>query len=109
MRLAGLNPKMGKTLLAESASKALTENAMLMGVDPEKMDLTSPLAYLPMGNELKQRLEIEKLNRTSGVLGEGFWCSECLVFEDDDYCEDGRCLACGCSKLDHTQVKVVHE
>lgn len=65
MRRFGLNPKMGKTLLAEGASKALTENASLLGVDPEKMDLTSPLAYLPMGSQLKQRLEIDRINQAA--------------------------------------------
>lgn len=57
MRAAGLDPKWGQGLLAKQAASALIENANLLGIDPKDMDLTSPLAYLPMGEELRAVLE----------------------------------------------------
>jgi hypothetical protein len=59
MRAHGLDPKKGKRLLANHAAQALAENAALLGVEPHEMDLTSPLAYLPMGSDLKKFLETE--------------------------------------------------
>ena len=59
MRDHGLNPKQGKRLLANHAATALTENAALLGIEPHEMDLTSPLAYLPMGSDLRLILETE--------------------------------------------------
>lgn len=56
MRLNGLDPRNGKTLLAKHAAKALEENADLLGISVHDMDLMSPLAYLPMGEQLKQQL-----------------------------------------------------
>lgn len=56
MREMGLNPKHGRALLATKAAKALETNAELMGIEPKDMDLTSPLAYLPMGSKLKESL-----------------------------------------------------
>jgi hypothetical protein len=61
MRENGLNPKQGKGLMARNAAKTLAENAALLGVEPHEMDLTSPLAYLPMGSELKRFLETEAM------------------------------------------------
>lgn len=57
MRLHGLNPSHGKRLLSDTAAKALSENAELLGIQPHEMDLTSPLAYLPMGNDLRSALQ----------------------------------------------------
>ena len=57
MRRMGLDPKKGKGLLAKQASETLAHNAELMGVEPSEFDLTSPLAYLPMGSELKRLLQ----------------------------------------------------
>lgn len=56
MRSAGLDPKKGKRLLSKQAAEALAENAVLLGIEPHEMDLMSPLAYLPMGSELRQQL-----------------------------------------------------
>lgn len=56
MRKNNLNPRDGKRMLAKSAAKALNENAELLGINPFEMDLMSPLAYLPMGQELRQAL-----------------------------------------------------
>lgn len=56
MRLLSLNPRTAKHLLSATAAKALRENAALMGIDPSEIDLTSPLAYLPMGEVLRQEL-----------------------------------------------------
>ena len=47
MKAAGLNQRDGKRMMADHAAKALRENAELLGVDIDKFDLTSPLAYLP--------------------------------------------------------------
>lgn len=52
MRHHGLNPRDGKRALSAQAAEALTTNAALLGIDPSQMDLTSPLAYLPMGKQL---------------------------------------------------------
>lgn len=57
MRAIGLNPRDGKTLLADHAAKALAENAELLGVNVDAMDLLSPLAYMPMGNQLRNELQ----------------------------------------------------
>jgi hypothetical protein len=57
MRALGLDLQWSKGLLAESAAKALRENAELLSVDPLDMDLTSPLAYLPMGSDLRNKLQ----------------------------------------------------
>jgi len=59
MRALGMNPHSGKKLLADQAAKALHENAELMGVNPREFDLMSPLAYLPMGKELRMALKKE--------------------------------------------------
>lgn len=56
MRLHGLDPRDGKTLLAKTAADALASNAELLGVSVHDMDLMSPLAYLPMGKQLQQQL-----------------------------------------------------
>jgi len=56
MRLNRLDPRDGKTLLAKHAAEALSSNAELLGIAPHEMDLMSPLAYLPMGRELRQQL-----------------------------------------------------
>lgn len=63
MRVLGLDPKGGKRALNAKASEAMVENAALMGIDPKDMDLTSPLAYLPMGSELRQKLQWQTLSR----------------------------------------------
>lgn len=57
MRDNGLNPKTGKTLLAKQAAETLANNAALLGIEPHEMDLMSPLAYLPIGSDLKKFLE----------------------------------------------------
>lgn len=69
MRVYGLEPKKGKAFLAHFASRALSENAALMGIQPEEMDLSSPLAYLPMGSVLRDRLEEEGRSRVTEVSG----------------------------------------
>jgi hypothetical protein len=56
MRLNGLDPKKGKTLLAKTAAEALANNADLLGISVHDMDLMSPLAYLPMGDQMKRDL-----------------------------------------------------
>lgn len=56
MRTMDLNPKSGRTVLSRKAAEALNTNAALMGIDPSDFDLTSPLAYLPMGSVLKRQL-----------------------------------------------------
>lgn len=61
MRSMGLDPKGGKRTLNATASEAMLENAALMGIEPSEMDLTSPLAYLPMGSQLRQQLQDQSL------------------------------------------------
>ena len=62
MRSHGLDPQLGKRMLSKRASEALTENAALMGIDPAEMDLMSPLAYLPMGGELRAKINAEAVS-----------------------------------------------
>lgn len=66
MRDHGLNPKTGRNLLAKQAAETLEENAALLGVEPHQVDLTSPLAYLPIGSNLRKFLE------TNTVTGDDF-------------------------------------
>lgn len=61
MRAHGLNPKQGKRMLANHAAEALASNAALLGIEPNEMDLMSPLAYLPMGSDLKKFLETDAM------------------------------------------------
>lgn len=63
MRRFDLNVKKGKILLSKQASEALHSNAEIMGIDPREMDLMSPLAYLPMGAEMRKRF-LETRTRT---------------------------------------------
>lgn len=57
MKAVGLHPHDGKRMLSEKAAKALNENAELLGVNVHDIDLMSPLAYLPMGDQLRRELE----------------------------------------------------
>ena len=65
MKQAGLTPTSGKRALSEQAAKALQTNAALMGVKPHEMDLTSPLAYLPMGDTLRRELEAKTTSQVT--------------------------------------------
>lgn len=65
MRDHGLNPRLGKRVLADSAAKALHENAALMGIRPHDMDLMSPLAYLPMGSKMRQELTDKAVSKVT--------------------------------------------
>lgn len=56
MKAAGLNPRKGKSLLSKEAAAAVQANAEILGVEPFEVDLTSPLAYLPMGEAMKARI-----------------------------------------------------
>lgn len=72
MKAAGLDPNLGKRLLAEKASDALLSNAALLGIEPHEMDLTSPLAYLPAGSNLrKQFLETPAMQGVKELPEEG--------------------------------------
>lgn len=62
MRRHGLNPKTGRNLLAAQAARTLEENSALLGVEPHEFDLTSPLAYLPMGRDLRKFLETNRMD-----------------------------------------------
>lgn len=76
MRRMGLDPKKGKTALAHAAAEALRTNAELLGVDPLDIDLTSPLAYLPMGSELRKKLQSDAVQGVK-ELDEETRCSHC--------------------------------
>lgn len=62
MRKHGLNPTSGRNLLAAQGAEYLVENAALLGVEPRDFDLTSPLAYLPMGESLRKFLETNRVD-----------------------------------------------
>lgn len=67
LRGLGLNPRDGKRLLADRAAKALHENSALLGIKPHEFDLMSPLAYLPMGGELRKQLLAEQASKVTEV------------------------------------------
>jgi hypothetical protein len=120
MRAAGLDPRAGKTLLAKTAAEALASNAELLGIKPEEMDLTSPLAYLPAGSELRQQIidktvpsvtelpDPEYMVSGNAPVAEGVWCTNCEYLEDPEECPEdyAQCKGCGCSPLDHIYVSV---
>jgi hypothetical protein len=85
MRMAGLNPSDGKRVLSDKAAKALVENADLMGIKPHEMDLLSPLAYLPMGDDLRHKLQEQTVSQVTELPEE----HGCPV------CPDGKCLYTG--------------
>lgn len=95
MRKHNLNPKRGKRALAAAAATALQENSALLGIEPHEMDLMSPLAYLPMGSDLRQELsDHEHTEHVAGcrlcppVSGNKIeWCRECGLRYDDLKCE----------------------
>lgn len=110
MRQFGLNPKDRKALLAESASKALLENAELMGKMPHEMDLSSPLAYLPMGKHMRDQIVEARVARVTELedapVTTGLWCRECKMFEPDAEYWLGCCIACGCVEIAHVTASV---
>lgn len=111
LRLLGVKPGWD-SLMSKQAARALTENAELMGIEPAKMDLLSPLAYLPMGSELREFLETKgkTMQELSGTdLAEGWWCQKCEFFEDDDQIDTtvDECPSCGCPGATHLRVAVV--
>lgn len=67
MRSRGINPKARRALMAKQAGETLANNAALMGIEPREMDLTSPLAYLPMGSELKEFLETKAVSKVTEI------------------------------------------
>lgn len=69
MRNAGLNPKDGKRLLSKKAAEALANNSALLGIEPREMDLMSPLAYLPMGEQMKRELRASAVSQVTEVSG----------------------------------------
>lgn len=79
MRKHGLNPKTGRNLLAAQAARALEENSALLGVEPHEFDLTSPLAYLPMGDSLRRFLETNRLDESDldAIEAETVVCQAC--------------------------------
>lgn len=56
MREAGLNPDHNRSVVTKQAAENLANNAALLGVEPTEIDLMSPLAYLPAGQELRQAI-----------------------------------------------------
>lgn len=67
MRQFGLDPKWNKSLLGEHAAQALAENADLLEIDPKDLDLTSPLAYLPAGEQLRNAVDRTRSREVTGV------------------------------------------
>lgn len=66
MRDLGLDAR-SKTVLHETASEALANNAELLGIEPSEMDLMSPLAYLPMGIQLKDELTRARVSKVTDL------------------------------------------
>ncbi len=66
MRIQRLDPKGGKRALSKIAADTLRTNALIMGIEPRDMDLMSPLAYLPMGKQMREEF-LETEAARSGV------------------------------------------
>jgi hypothetical protein len=66
MRNRGLDGR-NRTALSKQASEALANNAALLGIEPRDMDLMSPLAYLPMGSEMKRALQDKAVSQVRSV------------------------------------------
>lgn len=105
MRQRGLDPRMGKRMLSAAAAEALHENAALLSVEPHEIDLMSPLAYLPMGSDLRRALEApgateEDLDADIVCTVPGCNCDiDYRVSVSSDYCPTCReplpCMTCG--------------
>lgn len=67
MRSIGLDPRDGVRLLSRKAAEALANNTALMGIEPSEMDLTSPLAYLPMGDKMKRELQAKTVSQVDEI------------------------------------------
>lgn len=94
MKALGLSQRSGKRMMADQAATALAENTELLGVEVHQI-LTSPLAYLPMGDTMRRELEaktapavtdivyyvigdaVHDLHLRGGRLREGYECSVC--------------------------------
>jgi hypothetical protein len=76
MRRNKMSPSSGKTLLAKTAAEALATNSALLGIAPHEMDLTSPLAYLPMGTEMRQAITDKTVSAVTELPDEGLPASE---------------------------------
>lgn len=107
MRSRGIEPKRGKSVLAKQSASALIDNAHLLGIEPEEMDLTSPLAYLPMGKELREFLEtnpVKAVKPEQSVVAEGLWCESC-----ENFCVDAEfgCASCECAASAHIAAQII--
>lgn len=95
MRARGIEPRHNKTVLAKQSASALIDNAHLLGIEPEEMDLSSPLAYLPMGKELREFLEtnpveaVEEIVPRVEIKTQGDGPSECKVWFGERLVFDG--------------------
>lgn len=65
MRSGGMSPSESKTALSRKAAEALANNAALLGVEPNEIDLMSPLAYLPMGSVLRRELQDRSVSQVT--------------------------------------------
>jgi hypothetical protein len=119
MKAMDLNPTTGRTLLSKQAADVLANNAEILGIEPHEVDLMSPLAYLPAGSLLKEKVS-SVTDLDDGVPGNkepvarGYWCESCGFFEDAPLelvgTGEGRmCQACGCDDSFHRTVNVVNE
>ena len=101
LRQRGLDPRASRTLLSKQAAAAMLENSALLGIEPSEMDLMSPLAYLPMGSQMRRELadqSVSKVTDVDGVSGNvedtithivisnesGTWCREDCPRPEDE-------------------------
>lgn len=102
MRVDGLSPSLGKRALSDQAARALEVNADLLGIEPHQMDLSSPLAYLPMGEQMRKAIEEQGISRVNEILetnseivrnATGEKCNDCRLNNTwvDGVCVNARC------------------
>lgn len=72
MRDMGMNPKSSRSLLAKNSATVLAENATILGIEPSDFDLMSPLAYLPMGKDMRKTIEDKAVSQVHEVSGNPF-------------------------------------
>lgn len=66
MRARGLTGR-SQNVLSKTAAEALANNAALLGIEPAEMDLMSPLAYLPMGSEMRKQIAANAVSQVRSL------------------------------------------
>lgn len=99
MRVLNLDPRRKPSVLSKHAATVLEENATLLGIEPAEMDFMSPLAYLPMGEEMRKQINAQAAQGVTEIEDDSV-----LIRIDrqtwEEHVENGECpissACCGC-------------